>query len=54
MRCTVRRYDVALIAADRRRLDVIVPTARQMATLFRKPVRLAKFTKREDVEIYQP
>ena len=43
MRCTVRRYDVALIAADRRRLDVIVPTARQMATLFRKPVRLAKF-----------
>jgi hypothetical protein len=43
-----------LIAADKRRLDQIVPMARSIANVFGKPVRLAKFTKREDVEIYQP
>jgi hypothetical protein len=43
-----------LIAADKRRLDQIIPVARRMANLFNKPVRLAKFTRREDVEIYQP
>lgn len=43
-----------LIAADRRRLEQIVPVAKQIATMFKKPVRLARFTKREDVEIYQP
>jgi hypothetical protein len=43
-----------LIAADKRRLDQIIPIARRIAELFGKPVRLAKFTRREDVEIYQP
>jgi hypothetical protein len=43
-----------LIAADKRRLDQIIPLARRIADLFGKPVRLAKFTRREDVEIYQP
>jgi hypothetical protein len=43
-----------LIAADKRRLEQIIPIARRIATLFGKPVRLAKFTRREDVEIYQP
>jgi hypothetical protein len=43
-----------LIAADKRRLDQIIPIARRIAELFNKPVRLAKFTRREDVEIYQP
>ena len=43
-----------LIAADKTRFDQIKPVARQIATMFNKPVRMAKFTKREDVEIYQP
>lgn len=43
-----------LIAADRARLKQIIPAAKRIATMFGKPVRLAKFTKREDVEIYQP
>jgi hypothetical protein len=45
---------VPLIAADKRRVDSLIPIAKRMATLFGKPVRLAKFSKREDVEIYQP
>ena len=43
-----------LIAADRARLEQIVPAAKAIATMFGKPVRLVKFTKREDVAIYQP
>jgi hypothetical protein len=43
-----------LIAADAARLKNIIPIAKRIATMFGKPVRLAKFTKREDVEIYQP
>jgi hypothetical protein len=45
---------VPLIAADKRRLDALIPIAKQMTKLFRKPIRLAKFSKRDDVEIYQP
>jgi hypothetical protein len=45
---------VPLIAADKRRLDSLIPIAKQLTKAFRKPIRLAKFTKREDVEIYQP
>jgi hypothetical protein len=45
---------VPLVAADKRRLDSLIPIAKQMAKIFRKPIRLAKFSKREDVEIYQP
>jgi hypothetical protein len=45
---------VPLIAADKRRLDSLIPLAKRMATLFGKPIRLAKFSKRADVEIYQP
>ena len=43
-----------LIAADRARLKQIIPAAKRIATMFGKPVRLAKFTMREDIEIYQP
>lgn len=45
---------VPMIAADKRRLDSLRPIARQMPNIFKKPVRLAKFATREDVEIYQP
>jgi hypothetical protein len=45
---------VPLIAADKRRLDSLKPLARKLASIFQKPIRLAKFTTREDVEIYQP
>jgi hypothetical protein len=45
---------VPLIAADKQRLSIIKPIARGIATAFQKPVRLAKFSKREDVEIFQP
>jgi hypothetical protein len=44
---------VPLIAADKRRLDDLIPLARRLATRFGKPIRLAKFSKR-DVDIYQP
>jgi hypothetical protein len=43
-----------LIAADKARLDSLIPLAKHLAKMFRKPIRLAKFSKREDVEIYQP
>lgn len=45
---------VPMIAADKARLESLKPLARKLASLFKKPVRLAKFTTREDVEIYQP
>lgn len=45
---------VPMIAADMRRVESLKPMAQHVSTLFQKPVRLAKFTKREDVEIYQP
>jgi len=43
-----------LIAADKRRLDGLRPMAEHISKLFGKPVRLAKFSKREDLEIIQP
>jgi hypothetical protein len=45
---------VPYIAADKARLDDLRPRAVAIAKRFGKPVRLAKFTKREDVEIIQP
>jgi hypothetical protein len=45
---------VPLVAADKRRVDDLIPIAKQMARVFGKPIRLAKFSKREDVEIYRP
>lgn len=45
---------VPLIAADKRRLDDLYPLARGLANMFGKPVRLAKFGTRQDVEIIQP
>lgn len=45
---------VPMIAADKAQLVSLTPIAREIASVFKKPVRLAKFTKREDVEIYQP
>jgi hypothetical protein len=44
---------VPLIAADKRRLDSLIPKAKEIVRMFGKPIRLAKFTKREDVEIYR-
>jgi hypothetical protein len=44
----------ALVAADKRRVDSLIPLAREIASMFKKPVRLAKFKQREDVEIYLP
>jgi hypothetical protein len=44
----------ALVAADKRRVDSLIPIAREVASMFKKPVRLAKFKQREDVEIYLP
>ena len=41
---------VPLIAADEARLESLQPLARQIANVFGKPVQLAKFTSREDVE----
>ena len=43
-----------MIAADKRRIDILKPMARVVAAKFDKPVRLAKFSSREDVEMYQP
>jgi hypothetical protein len=43
-----------LIAADKRRLELIVPVAKQIARMLSKPVRLAKFTQRQDMEVFQP
>lgn len=43
-----------LVTANRLLLDkVIIPMARHIAKVARKPVRLVKFTKREDVELYR-
>lgn len=43
-----------LIAADKRRLDQLKPLAEMLAKRIGKPVRLARFSKREDMEIVQP
>lgn len=45
---------IPLIAADKRRLDQLRPYARSISNAFRKPVRLARFKQREDIEIFQP
>lgn len=45
---------VPLIAADKQRLVSIRPIAAKIAKLFKKPVRIVKFTKREEIEIFQP
>lgn len=43
-----------LIAADKRRLEQIVPAARALARTFGRVCRLIKFTHREEVEVYRP
>jgi hypothetical protein len=43
-----------LVGADKRRVDMLIPLAKKIAAASGKPVRLAKFGTREDVEIYQP
>lgn len=45
---------VPLIAADKRRLTDLHPIACNLAVIFKKPIRLAKFTMREDIEIIKP
>lgn len=45
---------VPLIAADQKRLEALKPTIRQMARFFGRPIRIAKFSQREDVEIIRP
>jgi hypothetical protein len=43
-----------MVAADKRRVDSLIPLAKKLAKSFGKPVRLAKFDQRTDVDIYQP
>ena len=44
-----------LVAADKIRFDKYLrPQAQRIAKMFGKAVRIAKFTRREDVEILQP
>jgi hypothetical protein len=43
---------VPMIAADKRRLDILRPIAQMIARHFGKPVRLVQFTKREELEIF--
>jgi hypothetical protein len=50
----INGMNLPLIAADKRRVDSLIPIAKEIATMFGMPVRLAKFSKRDDVEIYQP
>jgi hypothetical protein len=50
----IGQMTLPMIAADKQRLDLLYPLARAIAGAFNKPVRLAKFTGREDVEIIQP
>ena len=45
---------VPLIAADEARMRSICPLAEQIARVFQRPVRLVKFTHREDVELITP
>jgi hypothetical protein len=45
---------VAMVAADRRRVDDLVPFARGIAKAFGKPVKRVKFSQRTDEEVYQP
>lgn len=45
---------VPLIAADEARMRSIRPLAEQIARVFQRPVRLVKFTQREDVEFITP
>jgi hypothetical protein len=43
-----------MIAADKRRLDQLKPMARALAARFKMPVRLVRFTAREDIETILP
>jgi hypothetical protein len=43
-----------LIAADKRRLEQLKPTARALVHTFGKPVRLVRFKQREDIELIGP
>jgi hypothetical protein len=45
---------VPLIAADEARLESLKPIAAHIAKMFGKPVRLVKFTTREEVEVFEP
>lgn len=50
----VNALTIPLVAADARRLTSIRPMAQQIARGYGKVVRIAKFTKREDVDIFRP
>jgi hypothetical protein len=43
-----------LVCADKARVDSLIPLAKRLAKVFGKPIRLAKFDQRTDVDIYQP
>jgi hypothetical protein len=45
---------VPLIAADPARVESLKPIAAHIAKVSGKPVRLVKFTSREDVEVFSP
>lgn len=47
-------YTMPLIAADKKVADKLRPLAISVARTFGKPVRLARFSQREDREIIQP
>jgi len=43
-----------LVGADMERMESLRPVAQRIATHFRKPIRLCRFTVRETLEIIQP
>ena len=45
---------VPLVAADKKRLDDIMPLSRALAVRMGIVIRIAKFTQRDDVEIFRP
>lgn len=51
---TIGRVQMPMIGADLKRVTSLRPMAVEIATMFGKPVRLAKFHMREDIEIIQP
>lgn len=44
---------VPMIAADERRLTSLRPLASLFASVFKKPIRLVRFTDRENVELFK-
>lgn len=43
-----------LIAADQRRINALRPIAQAMAQMFGRPIHLAQFSHRDDLEVFEP